>query len=245
MEFATGSIGLSMGTEWQEIDAHPTRVRLPDEPLMLVDRILSLPRRSPIHDQRPGRHRTRRTARSPGTSTTAGSRPASVSKPVKPTSSFPAYLGIDFETSGLAMYPPPRCPDYLPPWIARPRRDHSLRYPYRTLLPPGRLRGYFASIMTLPVKGQPLLTMRNGLCGLFYARRARRGRRSRPNRGRNAPLNRGVLPADWRPLVPMQPEQYSDDQVAALRRGDYRRLFRTGLREPRHKTIPSESPTAK
>ena len=42
LEFAVGSIGDVLGPEFAEIDAYPTRVRLPDEPLMLVDRILSI-----------------------------------------------------------------------------------------------------------------------------------------------------------------------------------------------------------
>ena len=36
------SIAAVLGPEFAEIDAHPTRVRLPDEPLMLVDRILAI-----------------------------------------------------------------------------------------------------------------------------------------------------------------------------------------------------------
>jgi acyl transferase domain-containing protein/3-hydroxymyristoyl/3-hydroxydecanoyl-(acyl carrier protein) dehydratase len=42
MEFAIGSLAKVLGTEFAEVDAYPTRVRLPDEPLMLVDRILTV-----------------------------------------------------------------------------------------------------------------------------------------------------------------------------------------------------------
>ena len=42
LEFAVGSIGAVLGPDFAEIDRFPTRVRLPDEPLMLVDRILSV-----------------------------------------------------------------------------------------------------------------------------------------------------------------------------------------------------------
>jgi hypothetical protein len=42
LEFARGAIGKVLGDFFQEIDAYPTRVRLPDEPLMLVDRILEI-----------------------------------------------------------------------------------------------------------------------------------------------------------------------------------------------------------
>ncbi len=40
LEFAVGSIGVVLGQEFAAIDDFPTRVRLPDEPLMLVDRIM-------------------------------------------------------------------------------------------------------------------------------------------------------------------------------------------------------------
>ncbi|MCZ6787949.1 MAG: beta-ketoacyl synthase N-terminal-like domain-containing protein, partial [Planctomycetota bacterium] len=40
LEFAVGSIGAVLGKRYAAIDAHPTRVRLPAEPLMLVDRIV-------------------------------------------------------------------------------------------------------------------------------------------------------------------------------------------------------------
>ena len=42
MEFAIGSIGKMLGDRFADIDQHPSRVRLPDEPLMLVDRILEV-----------------------------------------------------------------------------------------------------------------------------------------------------------------------------------------------------------
>ncbi|MFO0952257.1 MAG: hypothetical protein U0835_14125 [Isosphaeraceae bacterium] len=42
MEFAIGSIGAALGPKFAGADAFPTRVRLPDEPLMLVDRITAI-----------------------------------------------------------------------------------------------------------------------------------------------------------------------------------------------------------
>src|SRR5206468_5945289 len=42
LAFACGTIAEVLGIEFAAIDAHPTRVRLPDEPLMLVDRILAI-----------------------------------------------------------------------------------------------------------------------------------------------------------------------------------------------------------
>lgn len=42
MEFAVGSAGKVLGEAFNVIDAYPVRVRLPDEPLMLVDRIMDI-----------------------------------------------------------------------------------------------------------------------------------------------------------------------------------------------------------
>ena len=42
MEFAVGSLAKVLGPEFAEVDTYSTRVRLPDEPLMLVDRILTV-----------------------------------------------------------------------------------------------------------------------------------------------------------------------------------------------------------
>ena len=42
LEFAVGSIAVVLGPDFAAVDRYPTRVRLPDEPLMLVDRIVSI-----------------------------------------------------------------------------------------------------------------------------------------------------------------------------------------------------------
>jgi PfaB family protein len=42
MEFAIGSVAKMLGPEFAVVDTHNVRVRLPDKPLMLVDRILSV-----------------------------------------------------------------------------------------------------------------------------------------------------------------------------------------------------------
>ena len=42
LEFATGSVARVLGPKIAAVDTYPARVRLPDEPLMLVDRILSV-----------------------------------------------------------------------------------------------------------------------------------------------------------------------------------------------------------
>jgi 3-oxoacyl-(acyl-carrier-protein) synthase/3-hydroxymyristoyl/3-hydroxydecanoyl-(acyl carrier protein) dehydratase len=42
LEFATGKVSNVLGEEFEIVDTYPVRVRLPDEPLMLVDRIMEI-----------------------------------------------------------------------------------------------------------------------------------------------------------------------------------------------------------
>ena len=128
LEFAIGSIGDVLGPEFAEIDAYPTRVRLPDEPLMLCDRILAIEGEPLSLTQRPGGHRARHPAATAGISTAAGSRPASPSSRGRPTCSSPGYLGIDFVTRGLAVY---RLLDAVVTFhrAAGPGRGDPLRHP--------------------------------------------------------------------------------------------------------------------
>ena len=42
MEYANGVIGKVLGADFAEVDSYPTRVRLPDGPLMLCHRIMDV-----------------------------------------------------------------------------------------------------------------------------------------------------------------------------------------------------------
>ncbi len=105
LEFAVGSVGHVLGPNFAAIDAFPQRVRLPDEPLMLVDRItliegeplsLTFGRVVTEHDVRPGA----------GISTAAASPPASPSRRARRTSSCPAGSA---STSACAAAPSTAC----------------------------------------------------------------------------------------------------------------------------------------
>ena len=87
LEFAVGSISRVLGPEFAPIDRHPTRVRLPAEPLMLVDRIVAVEAapRSMTSGRVVTEHDVLEAA--PGIWTTAGFRPVSPSRPGRPTCS--------------------------------------------------------------------------------------------------------------------------------------------------------------
>jgi len=103
MEFAIGSIGRMLGPMFAEVDAHPSRVRLPDEPLMLVDRIVSV-------EGEPGSMGSGRVVTEhdvlPGAWYLNGGRaPVCISVEAGQADLFlSAYLGIDLQTAGERVY---------------------------------------------------------------------------------------------------------------------------------------------
>ena len=92
-----------LGPEFAGIDRFPTRVRLPDEPLMLVDRILSV--EGQPRSLESGRVVTEHVIE-PGSWYLDGGRiaPCIAIEAGQADLFLCGYLGIDFETKGLAVY---------------------------------------------------------------------------------------------------------------------------------------------
>ena len=102
-EFAAGSIGKVFGPQFAEIDAHPTRVRLPDRQLMLVDRMLRIEGEAKSLTQ--GRVVTEHEVRGDRWYLDAGRIPTCMAVEAGQADLFlSGYLGIDFVTRGLAVY---------------------------------------------------------------------------------------------------------------------------------------------
>jgi acyl transferase domain-containing protein/3-hydroxymyristoyl/3-hydroxydecanoyl-(acyl carrier protein) dehydratase len=234
LEFAVGSIGRVLGPAFAEIDTFPTRVRLPDEPLMLVDRILTL-EGEPLsltsgrvvteHDIHPGAWYL-----------DAGRIPTCIAVEAGQADLFlSGYLGIDYHTRGLAVYR---------------LLDAAVTF-HRPLPGPGQVIRYdihiddffhqgptrlFRFRFVGTVDGEPLLTMTDGCAGFFTEAELAAGKgvvhtefqlRPRP----------GIRPDDAAILPPQQVEVYDEQQIDALRRGDLAGCFgaafaRLPLREP-------------
>lgn len=223
MEFAIGSIGKVLGAAFAAVDAHPTRVRLPDEPLMLVDRILEV-EGEPL-SLSSGRVVTEHDVR-PGAWYLDGGRiPTCIAVEAGQADLFlSGYLGIDFKTAGLAMY---RLLDAVVTF------HQSLPEPGQTIRYDIRIERFFRQGQTYlfrfsfesTVNGRPLLTMQNGCAGFFTPEELAAGqgivhteldKRAIPGKG----------PADWQPPVALaETERYTDAQIAALRRGDLAACF--------------------
>jgi 3-oxoacyl-(acyl-carrier-protein) synthase/3-hydroxymyristoyl/3-hydroxydecanoyl-(acyl carrier protein) dehydratase len=222
LEFAAGSIGRVLGPAFAAIDAHPTRVRLPDEPLMLVDRILTV-EGEPL-SLASGRVVTEHDVL-PGAWYLDGNRvPTCIAVEAGQADLFlSAYLGIDLRTRGRAVYR---------------LLDAAVTF-HRGLPGPGAIIHYDIHIDRFfrqgdthlfrfrfegTVGGEPLLTMTDGCAGFFTPAELSAGKgvvqtalNRQPRPGRRAEGEEDLAP----PAV----ESYADEQIDALRAGDLAAAF--------------------
>ncbi len=217
LEFAIGSIGRVLGPDFAVIDNHPTRVRLPDEPLMLVDRILTVEgeqssltsgRIVTEHDIHPGAWYLDGDRIATCVAIEAGQADLFLS----------AYLGIDFQTRGHAVY---RLLDAAVTFHrGLPRPGQVIRYDIR-------IERFFCQGDTYlfkfqfdgSVDGEPLLTMKNGCAGFFTAAELAAGKGVVQTTLDTRPLP-GTQPDDAPELPPLGKESYNGEQLDALRAGD-------------------------
>jgi acyl transferase domain-containing protein/3-hydroxymyristoyl/3-hydroxydecanoyl-(acyl carrier protein) dehydratase len=238
LEFARGSVGRMLGPDFAPVDRFPTRVRLPDEPLMLVDRITTL--EGEPRSMTSGRVVTEHDIRKNAWYLDGGRIPTCIAVEAGQADLFlSGYLGIDFITRGLAVY---RLLDAVVTFHRPlPMAGETIRYDIR-------IERFFRQGDTwlfrfrfdATVGGEPLLTMRDGCAGFFTSQELEAGK------GVVAPAidlrpTRGTLPDDWKELVPLSREEYDGAQLDRLREGDLAGCFgpvfsRLGLSRPL--TIP-------
>ncbi len=235
LEFARGSIARVLGPLFAEADKFATRVRLPDEPLMLVDRILSVDAEPKSrargtlvteHDVLPGAWYLDHARAPVCISVEAGQADLFLS----------GYLGIDFVARGVRMY---RLLDATVEFHRRlPRPGETIRYAIEIerFIRQGET-WLFAFRFEGSIAGDPLISMTGGRAGFFTAEEVRNsgGIVLKPEQLAPRP---GKRQPDWRPLAPLGGvESYDDAQLEALRRGDLPGCFgepfdRLDLKEP-------------
>ena len=217
LRFAVGGIGEVFGPDYAAIDAHPTRVRLPDEPLMLVDRITSI--EGEPRSMGSGRVVTEHDIHPGAWYLDNGVIPTCIAVESGQADLFlSAFLGIDFETKGLAVY---RLLDAVVSF------DRELPGPGQVIVYDIAIDRFFRQgdarlfrfRFTATVDGEPLMTMSDGIAGFFTEAALAAGQGVIKTALDLRPMA-GVRPDDWRPLVPMDHEALGDEQVEALRRGD-------------------------
>ncbi len=222
MEFATGSVAKMLGSRFAEVDSFPTRVRLPDEPLMLVDRIISI--EGEPCSMTCGRVVTEHDIHKDAWYLDGGRIPTCIAVESGQADLFlSGYLGIDFITKGLAVY---RLLDAVVTF------HDSLPGPGQTIRYDIRIERFFCQGDTwlfrfcfeATVNGKPLLSMKDGCAGFFSSSALEEGK------GIVRPLvdprpTKGIRPADWKELVTLKRERYDAAQLDRLRSGDLSGCF--------------------
>ena len=240
MEFAIGSAGRALGERFAHVDAHPTRVRLPDEPLMLVDRVTEI--EAEPQSMTSGRIVTEHDVLEGGWYLDGGRMPTCVAVEAGQADLLlSGYLGIDSETQGLAVY----------------RLLDAVVTFYSELPPPGQVVQYDIRILRFfrqgdtwlfrfqfdsTVNGRPLLTMREGTAGFFTQSELDAGK-GIVRSGIEQQERAGSRPDDWRDLVAMRKDTLGEERLAALRAGDLVGAFGedfSGLHITQPLTIPGE-----
>ncbi len=234
MEFAIGSVAKVLGPEFAEVDQYSVRVRLPDEPLMLVDRIVSVEGEKASltsgcvvteHDVYDGRWYLDN-----------GCCPTAIAVEAGQADLFLcSYLGIDLAVKGKRAY---RLLDAEVQFHrGLPRIGEVIQYEIHIdrFVKQGEVYLFFFRFEGT-VNGQPVLTMRDGCAGFFTKQEIHDSGGVILSADDKKPLT-GKRPDDWTELVPMTNESYDRQQVEALERGDlvgcFGEMF-TGLdlREP-------------
>jgi PfaB family protein len=227
MEIAIGSIGKVLGPKFVEIDDHPTRVRLPDEPLMLVDRIMEIhgePASLTSDLMTSGSIITEHDVLRDGWYLDGGRIPTCIAVEAGQADLFlSGYLGIDHITKGLAVY---RLLD------AKITFHGSLPKPGEVIRYDIRIDQFFKQDETYlfrfnfegTVNGKPLLTMTEGCAGFFTQAELDAGKGIVQTELEKRP-QAGKLPDNWQAPVPMSVESYNDQQLNALREGNLGECF--------------------
>jgi 3-hydroxymyristoyl/3-hydroxydecanoyl-(acyl carrier protein) dehydratase len=222
LEFAVGRIANVLGPEFAEVDGYKTRVRLPAEPLMLVDRILKVEGR--MRSLSAGRIVTEHEVRAGAWYLDGDRAPVSIAVEAGQADLFLcAYLGIDLAVRGERVY---RLLDASVVFHrGLPRPGETIRYEIEiekfirqgpTYLFLFNFSGYIGD--------ERLIRMTDGCAGFFTDDEIRnsggivRTEKPRHHPGRHRSTDRCDL-------VPTANESYDAAAVEALRRGDLATCF--------------------
>lgn len=218
MEFAVGSIAKVLGPQFADADTYPTRVRLPDDPLMLVHRITAIEgealslgagRLVTEHDVQEGAWYLDNRRMPVCVSVEAGQADLFLS----------AYLGIDLKTKGQRVY---RLLDATVSFHRQlPTVGETISYDIRIdrFVRQGETYLFFFEFDGT-INGQPFITMRSGCAGFFTYEEIKKNKGVILTAEEKKP-EPGKITGGYRPLVAFdRKESYSDEQVRALWNAD-------------------------
>jgi len=222
MEFAVGSVAKVLGPEFAVVDTHNVRVRLPDEPLMLVDRIISV--EGEKRSMGTGRVVTEHDVLLDAWYIDGGRAPVCISVEAGQADLFLcSYLGIDHAVKGKRSYR---------------LLDAKVTF-HRGLPQPGDVIRYEIEIDHFSRQGETylfffnfegyigdshLISMTDGCAGFFTEEEVRTSGGIIMTAEDTQRLS-GQKPSDWKDLVPLKKESYDGVALESLRQGDLSECF--------------------
>jgi 3-hydroxymyristoyl/3-hydroxydecanoyl-(acyl carrier protein) dehydratase len=222
MEFAVGSVAKVFGPRFAAVDTYPARVRLPDEPLMLVDRIVSIEGQKCVLG--PGKIVTEHDVLPDAWYLDGGRAPVCISVEAGQADLFLcAWLGIDLEVKGTRTY---RLLDAVVEFFrGLPRPGDMIRYHIEIdrFVRQGDTHMFFFQFDGF-IGDEPLIRMRNGCAGFFTEAEVRNSGGILFTETEKA-VKPGKLPGDWSDPVPMEKTSCDETALDALRNGDLGRCF--------------------
>jgi len=235
LEFARGSAGSILGQAFSEVDTFPTRVRLPDEPLMLVDRILSI--KAEPKSMTHGNIVTEHDVLPDTWYLDQGKCPVCIAVEAGQADLFlSGYLGIDFETQGVQKY---RLLDAeITMHRGLPKVNETIRYDIRiTRFFKQSGIWLFSFEYDATINGQPMLTMRNGSAGFFSDSDLDEGQGIVQPRVQAKQSAERLSSSKAHIFTDISPETYSATQLNALRDADLAGCFGSEF-----KSLPLDNP---
>jgi PfaB family protein len=217
LEFATGRVANVLGPDFAAVDTYPTRVRLPGEPLMLVDRIVSIegqPRSLTAghlvteHDVRPGAWYL------------DGNRaPVCIAVEAGQADLFLcAYLGIDLAVKGRRVYRLLDAGVIFHRDLPLPGETIRYRIDIEKFIRQGETWLFFFGFEGT-IDNQPLISMTGGCAGFFTPEEIENSGGIVRTAEDRTPQS-GRLDPRWTELVPQAPASFDDAALEALRAGD-------------------------
>ena len=222
MEFAVGSAATVLGPAFAELDTYRVRVRLPDEPLMLVDRILSVEGEKGSLSS--GRVVTEHDVPADAWYLDGGKAPVCISVEAGQADLFLcSYLGIDLKVRGERAY---RLLDATVSFHrGLPEPGDTIRYDIEIekFVRQGDTWLFFFHFVGT-IENRRLITMTDGCAGFFTPEEVENSGGILLTEEERRP-KRSELSVSVPAPIPMARESYDDQALSALRKGDARGGF--------------------
>ncbi len=215
LEYARGRAAHVLGKEFEIIDTYPVRVRLPDEPLMLVDRIMDI--QGKMLSLTSGKIITQHDVKENAWYLDGGKAPVSISIEAGQADLFLcAWLGIDHRIKGKRKYRLLDAKVTFHRTLPEPSETIEYHIEIDRFLKQGDVYLFFFHYKGY-IKDQLLISMQDGCAGFFTEKEVE-------NSGgiilKTEEIKQIKSRLKFFPLVPVVKQSFSDEKIEALRKGD-------------------------